>query len=53
MSPKQARVVVALIKGSLSTAEKILGYDALEELVLACRALRMAEELPEGVSAPP
>ena len=53
MSPRQARAVVALIQGSFSTAEKMPSYDALEELVLACRALRMAEELPKGVSAPP
>lgn len=53
MSPKQARAVVTLLQGVLSSAEKVPSYDALEELVLACRALRMAEELPKGVSAPP
>lgn len=52
MTAKQAVAVVTLLQQALTSLDEMPSYETLEALVLACRALREAEELPEASDTP-
>lgn len=52
MTARQAAAAVALLQQALLSMEEMPSYETLEALVLACRALREAEELPEASDTP-
>lgn len=52
MTARQATAAVALLQQALLSMEEMPSYETLEALVLACRALREAEELPEASDTP-
>lgn len=52
MTARQGEAAVALLQQALLSMEEMPSYETLEALVLACRALREAEELPEVSDTP-